>query len=232
MTPAAQGGRIRSHYGLHQGSRRRRRGAAFQAPARAHRPEPALAARRRADQDAGFGVGWYGAGEGPGVFRSVLPAWGDANLRHLARDIESPLFLSYVRATSGPPIQETNCHPFSHGRWLFVHNGAIADFRTLRRDLMLAVAPELIADIQGSTDSEVLFHLALSHGSRTTARSARMRDRFRGGDRRAHAVEFPFQGSVGVSDGETLWALRYPSEGRSRSLFASADVEALHKLHP
>src|SRR4029077_1978605 len=40
----------------------------------------------------GFGVGWYGVGEGPGVYRSVHPAWGDANLRHLARHIESPLF--------------------------------------------------------------------------------------------------------------------------------------------
>src|SRR5437868_12746604 len=59
---------------------------------------------------------------GPGVYHSVLPAWGDANLRHLAGHISSPLFLSHVRATSGTPIQETNCHPFSHGRWLFVHN--------------------------------------------------------------------------------------------------------------
>ena len=32
----------------------------------------------------GFGVGWYGAGEGPGVYHSVAPAWGDANLRELA----------------------------------------------------------------------------------------------------------------------------------------------------
>jgi predicted glutamine amidotransferase len=138
-----------------------------------------------------------------------------------------------VRATSGSPIQETNCHPFSHGRWLFVHNGVIAEFRALRRDLMLAVAPELFADIQGSTDSEVLFHLALSHGLEEdplAALECAIGVVEATGER--HEVEFPFQGSVGVSDGETLWALRYSSEGRSRSLFASADVEALHKLHP
>src|SRR5881398_2322165 len=31
----------------------------------------------------GFGVGWYGAGDGPGVYHSVAPAWGDANLREI-----------------------------------------------------------------------------------------------------------------------------------------------------
>jgi len=29
--------------------------------------------RRTAD---GFGLGWYGLGEGPAVYRSVAPAWG------------------------------------------------------------------------------------------------------------------------------------------------------------
>lgn len=181
----------------------------------------------------GFGVGWYGAGEGPGVYHSVLPAWGDANLRHLARHIESPLFLAHVRATSGSPVQETNCHPFSHGRWLFVHNGLIADFHKLRRDLMLALSPELFAEVQGSTDSEVLFHLTLSLGLEEDPLGAL--ERAIGlveATGRGHGVEFPFQGSIGVSDGESLWVVRYSSEGRSRSLFASADVHTLRALHP
>ena len=111
----------------------------------------------------GFGLGWYGAGEGPGVYRSVAPAWGDANLRELAAHIETPMFIAHVRATTGTAIQETNCHPFRHGRWLFVHNGVIAGFHEMRRELMLG-STELFADIQGSTDSEVLFHLALTYG--------------------------------------------------------------------
>ena len=64
----------------------------------------------------GFGLGWYGTGEGPGVYRSVEPAWGDANLRELAAHIESPLFIAHVRAAIGSPVQQTNCHPFRHGR--------------------------------------------------------------------------------------------------------------------
>ena len=60
---------------------------------------------------------------GTGGARSVSPAWGDANLRHVAGHIESPLFLSYVRATSGSAAQEANCRPVRHDRWPFVHKG-------------------------------------------------------------------------------------------------------------
>src|SRR5512132_1863071 len=93
----------------------------------------------------GFGLGWYGTGEGPGVYHSVSPAWSDANLRELAAHIESPLFMAHVRAAIGSPVQQTNCHP-------------------LRRDLMLALAPTQTADIHGSTDTEVVFYLALAFG--------------------------------------------------------------------
>jgi predicted glutamine amidotransferase len=112
----------------------------------------------------GFGIGWYGAGEGAGIYRSVSPAWNDANLRGMASHIESPLFLAHVRASTGTDVQETNCHPFSHGRWVMVHNGALGGWHELRRELMLAVEPGLFRGIQGTTDSETLFFLALTFG--------------------------------------------------------------------
>jgi predicted glutamine amidotransferase len=181
----------------------------------------------------GFGVGWYGAGEGPGVYHSVAPAWGDANLRHLAAHVESPLFLAHVRATSGTAIQETNCHPYVRGRWLFVHNGLISEFHTLRRELMLAVDPGRFADIQGSTDSEVLFHLALSNGLEEEPISALERTiGIVEAVARKHGIERAVQASIGVSDGERLWAVRYSTEGKSRTLFASADAHAIKQLHP
>src|SRR4051794_30437818 len=112
----------------------------------------------------GFGMGWYGQGEGPALYRSITPAWSDPNLRELAGHIEARVFFAHVRAAIGSPVQETNCHPFRHGRWLFLHNGFLADFHELRRDLMLAIDPELFPDIVGSTDTEVVFHLALTYG--------------------------------------------------------------------
>jgi glutamine amidotransferase len=181
----------------------------------------------------GFGLGWYGSGEGPAVYRSISPAWSDANLRELAAHTESPLFLTHVRAAIGSPVQETNCHPFRRGRWLFVHNGYIADFQLLRRDLMLAVDPGLFAEIHGSTDTEVVFYLALTLGlekdpidalERTVGVIESAAD--------ARGVEGAVQATFGISDGASLWAVRYSTDGHARSLFASADAEALRRLYP
>jgi predicted glutamine amidotransferase len=181
----------------------------------------------------GFGLGWYGTGTGPALYRSVSPAWADPNLRELAAHIESPLFLAHVRAAIGSPVQETNCHPFRHGRWLFVHNGFIADLRTLRRDLVLAVDPERFPEIQGSTDTEVVFHLALTFGLEDDPIQALERTvGLIEETARGHGIAGAVQASFGVSDGESLWAVRYASEGRARSLFASADVETVRRLHP
>jgi len=181
----------------------------------------------------GFGVGWYGIGEGPGVFRSVAPAWSDANLRHLSAHIESPLFMVHVRAAIGSPVQELNCHPFRHGRWLFVHNGYINEFHALRRDAMLALEPELFAAVQGTTDTEVVFHLALSFGLEQDPVAALERTvGFIEQLARERGIEDPVQASFGVSDGESLWAVRYASSGSARSLFVSANVETIRRLHP
>ena len=56
----------------------------------------------------GFGVGWYGTGEGPGLYHCIEPAWNERNLRELAAHVESPLWIAHVRATTGTPIQHTN----------------------------------------------------------------------------------------------------------------------------
>ena len=112
----------------------------------------------------GFGVGWYGEGQTPGVYRDTHPAWNDTNFYSLAEHIRSGLFFSHVRAATGTPVQNTNCHPFAYENWLFQHNGSVPEFSKLKRQLMLDVDPELFPSIQGSTDSETLFFLALTFG--------------------------------------------------------------------
>src|SRR3954469_8633707 len=181
----------------------------------------------------GVGIGWYGAGEGPAVYHSVAPAWGDANLRELAAHVESPLFLVHVRAAIGSPVQQTNCHPFRHGRWLFVHNGYIGGFRQMRRDLMLAVDPDLFGDFLGSTDTEVVFALALTYGLQDDPIEALAASLgFIESTARRHGVPDAVQGTFCCSDGESLWAVRYATAGPARSLFASADAESIRRLHP
>ena len=132
----------------------------------------------------GFGIGWYGEQETPGVFRSIEPAWNDRNLRELAGHITSPLVFAHIRASTGSPVQQTNCHPFRHGRWLFMHNGFLDGFHEVKRDLALAVDPALYPEIEGTTDTELMFYLALTFGLEDDPPEAVARDRRpRRGDR-------------------------------------------------
>jgi glutamine amidotransferase len=181
----------------------------------------------------GFGIGWYGVGETPGVFHSIEPAWNDRNLRDLAAHIRSPLVFAHIRASSGSPVQQTNCHPFRHGRWLWMHNGVIHDFPKVKRDLVLAVDPSLYPQIEGSTDSETFFYLALTHGLKddppvAVERTVGLIEQVG----RRHDVEHPIQMTVATTDGERVWAFRYSSEGQSRSLFYSTAVSTLRAQYP
>ena len=181
----------------------------------------------------GFGVGWFGRDGKPGVFHGVGPAWGDENLRELSGHVESERFLAHIRASTGTAVQQTNCHPFRHGKWLWVHNGLIRDFGTLKRDLVLGVAPELYPFIHGSTDSELMFFLALTFGLDDDAPTAVERMvGFVEATGRSHGVEDPIQMTIGTSDGERIWGFRYSSEGQSRSLFYSTDVQTLRRTYP
>ena len=65
----------------------------------------------------GFGVGWYVPDKSsPAVVRDIGPAWSDRNLREIAEHVVSPLFFAHIRASTGTAVQQTNCHPFRHGR--------------------------------------------------------------------------------------------------------------------
>jgi predicted glutamine amidotransferase len=182
----------------------------------------------------GFGLGWYtDVTDTPGVYRSLMPAWGDHNLQSLAAHVVSPLFLAHVRATTGTPVQDTNCHPFRHENWLFVHNGSIANFHDIRRELILAVDPAFYNVMEGSTDSETMFCLALTFGLQDDPITALERMAgFVEETGRKHGIEHVLQMSLGVSDGERLYAVRYSSIGQSRSLFISAEPQTLRHLYP
>jgi predicted glutamine amidotransferase len=182
----------------------------------------------------GFGLGWYGTRPVPGIYRSVAPAWNDRNLQELCAQIESPLFLAHIRASTGTPVQQTNCHPFRHERWLFVHNGFIDQYARLRRDLVLAVDPQLFDRIEGTTDSELLFFLAVTFGLDDGPLTALERMAgFVEATGRRHGVDEPLQMTVGVSDGERLYAVRYASgQVVANSLYVSNAARDVRLLYP
>jgi predicted glutamine amidotransferase len=182
----------------------------------------------------GFGLGWYGANGGrPGRYRSVAPAWSDVNLRDLAAHVESPLFLAHIRASTGTAVQQTNCHPFRFGKWLWVHNGLVREFPRVKRELALVVDKSLFSYIEGSTDSELLFYLALTLGLEDDPPRAveRMVDLVEETGRR-QGIENPIQMTIGTADGTNVWAFRYSSESKSRSLYYSTNVRTLREMYP
>jgi predicted glutamine amidotransferase len=181
----------------------------------------------------GFGVGWYDTEPVPGVFRSTEPAWNDQNLHEITHHVTSPLFLAHIRAAIGSVVQQTNCHPFRYGRWLFMHNGYIDGFAEIKRDLVLGVDPSLFPEIKGSADSELLFFLALTFGLDDDPPAAVARAvGYVEACGHAQGIQYPFQGTIATTDGETVWTFRYSSEGKSRSLFFTRDVRKLRERYP
>ena len=181
----------------------------------------------------GTGLGWYGRRDVPTLFRSTTPAWANETLKELASEVETGVFLAHVRAGTGTPVQTTNCHPFRFGRWLFVHNGYVAEYARLRRTLLMAVDPDLFPHVWGTTDSELLFFLALTFGLEDDPIGGlqRMAGFVEAVGREAGVAE-PLQMTIGVSDGERIHAVRYASGPVVNTLFVSEDVRSLQLLYP
>jgi glutamine amidotransferase len=167
------------------------------------------------------------------MFHSTEPAWNDRNLSELSGHIASSNFFTHIRAAIGSAVQQTNCHPFRHDRWLFMHNGYINEFAQIKRDLVLAIDPSLYPEIQGQADTEVLFFLALTFGLEDDPPAAvEQAIGFVEAAAGRHGVAHPFQGTIATTDGESTWAFRYSSEHKSRTLFYTTDVPTLRKMYP
>ena len=168
----------------------------------------------------GFGLAWYDARPEPGLYRDVYPAWSDPNLRALASQVRSGLFLSHIRASTGTAISRNNCHPFAVGTWSFMHNGQIGGFENFRKQADMLIPDDLYPDRRGATDSEVMFLLALANGLHRDARGAMeasiltlealSRERGAGPHMRVAAA---------FSNGTSLFAIRYASDSRAPSLY-------------
>ncbi|MGV7034223.1 class II glutamine amidotransferase [Methylobacterium symbioticum] len=177
----------------------------------------------------GFGLGWYGEHPEPGRYREVQPAWSDDNLRYLCRHLHSHLFFGHVRAATGTPITRPNCHPFTCGPWLFMHNGYVGDWTRLRRRIEALIPDELYPSRGGTTDSEALFLAILGAGLMGPAGEAgEPRDPVAatvqvlatitdlvGGNDGGH----PFRFTAALADGRDLYAFRYAANDDANSMY-------------
>lgn len=179
----------------------------------------------------GFGMGWYADRPEPGLFKVPSPAWNNENISELCAQISSGLFMAHIRAASVGAIQRTNVHPFKYKNWLFQHNGYVGEFEKMRRELQFDIAPALYGQLAGTTDSETLFLLALTYGLEENPKAAF--------EKLINRILQAFEGlgivpdmilSCAISDGKSLYTLRYSSSERLHSQYYSTHAECLKDL--
>jgi glutamine amidotransferase len=193
----------------------------------------------------GFGLAWYGAREVPGLYRDVYPAWSDPNLRSLTAQVQSHLFLAHVRASTGTATSRNNCHPFTVGRWTFMHNGQVGGFEGFRRDADMAIPDALYPHRKGATDSEALFLMALAEGLEDDPVRAMERATRRLETLAREKGALPHMRlTAAFSDGQRLYAVRYATDEHAPTLYhrwndrlqgravVSEPLEADERWHP
>jgi glutamine amidotransferase len=168
----------------------------------------------------GFGIGWYGERSVPGTYREVRPAWSDENLRSLCDQVRSGLFFAHVRASTGTATTRANCHPFAHGRHLFMHNGQIGGYSRVKRRIEALIPDDLYDTRHGTTDSEAIFLLAIANGLAVDpvdamARTLKQVRALMVEAGIAEALKF----TAAVTDGESLWAYRWSCDGNPPTLY-------------
>ena len=198
-------------------------------------PEASLVSQSMAAREAktvvngdGCGLGWYGERERPGLYRDTLPAWSDANLAGLCHQIRSSAFMAHVRSATAGEVSRANCHPFADGRHLFLHNGQVGGYARLRRQIDALIPDALYPRRRGTSDSEAIFLSALGRGLATDpagAIAATLAEIEATAARTGEAA--PIRFAAIHTDGETLWAYRWASDGPPPSLYWRREGEGV-----
>ena len=119
-------------------------------------------------QKDGWGVAWYEATRTPRIEKGVGGAFAageNPHFRDASHRAHGPLVIGHLRHASNPMnlpherlIARENSQPFTHGSYLFAHNGSIT-YPKETRPLLGAFE----SHVRGVNDSEVLFYLFARH---------------------------------------------------------------------
>ncbi|MBW4592180.1 MAG: ergothioneine biosynthesis protein EgtC [Brasilonema angustatum HA4187-MV1] len=177
----------------------------------------------------GFGVGWYDSQKEtePFTYKSTLPIRNEINLPNLSRYVQSGCVLAYVRSvTSGQVLDLSNCQPYDYQSLLFIHNGAIDNFRqTLYRPIRKVLSDEIYQWIEGTTDSEHIFALLLNHWQANPGKSLEqaLHVTLLELQQLAQNYQTNISANVVISDGHRLIASRFSTKSPAPSLYTIAD---------
>ncbi|WP_162902245.1 class II glutamine amidotransferase [Facilibium subflavum] len=186
----------------------------------------------------GFGLAWYdhAVNTFPGVFKSIQPAWNDNNLKHLASKVKSNCFLSHVRASTIGDVVFNNCHPFTHDKYAFVHNGTIRHFEKIRRHVINELDDLLFEEVKAQTDSEHLFFLIMQYMKKDSANCSMEKAvisafakimSLQEKDDNEHFSRL----NIALTDGENLIATRYVSKNQEPLSLYYATGQSIDAAH-
>lgn len=122
----------------------------------------------------GLGIAWYTDsassyakdtdGLCAALYKSQSPPINDFNFNSICSNTETRCVFAHIRATSGSPVNQSNSHPFLFGSaHAFMHNGVVSDFPAIRRDLLDLMSFDNFCNVHGSTDSEHIAALYMTH---------------------------------------------------------------------
>jgi glutamine amidotransferase len=141
-------------------------------------------------------------------------------VRNLCRHIRSKLFFAHIRASTGTATTRPNCHPFSYGPWMFMHNGSIGEWPLIRRQVENMIEDQFYGRRIGTTDSEAVFLAMLSAGLENDPVGATARVMTTVTDLvKKSGTEKPVRFTAALSDGKNLFAFRYASDDTATSLY-------------
>ena len=176
----------------------------------------------------GFGLGWYCERATPGLYRELRPVWSDENLAALCKQVRSHAFFAHIRAATGTATNRVNCHPFAHNQHMFMHNGQVGCYDKLKRKLENLIPDHLYVERGGTTDSEIIFLIALANGAEKDPLAAMvstleticavMED---------CGVCEPLRFAAAWMDGQKVHAFRWASDGKAPTLYWKADNGSL-----
>jgi len=107
----------------------------------------------------GFGVTWY-VDSAAVRYRRGCPLWTDADLPALAAATTAGAIVAAVRsATVGMPVTETAAAPFTDGRFVFSHNGAVAGWPDSVAELAARLPTRDLLTLDAPTDAALLWAL-------------------------------------------------------------------------
>jgi len=89
------------------------------------------------------------------VYRTTRPPLNELNLLSMASNAESKCIFAHIRAGTAPTATvDVNNHPFAWGNFLFMHNGSVAEFPTIKIDMLNLLSDAARRHIRGTTDTE------------------------------------------------------------------------------